>query len=394
METEHTVIEIENLWRLIDEQVTPAEASELSLSDALGGVTAQEVLSPVDSPAFDHSSMDGYAFAEIAPAVPCRVVREIPAGCADPGCLQPREAARIFTGATLPAGTACVARQEDCLVDGSQVRLRDGLHLVLNENIRRCGDVFRRGSVLIPQGTEITPGVVALLAACGVNRAKAHARPVVVHISTGSELIEGGHTMTAGKIYDSNGPMMEALLSCRGLSLRRDRMSDSFDELARVAGEFDGDLLLLSGGSGPGDHDHTRAALELAGFTIHASRINSRPGKPLIFAARGRQVAFGLPGNPLSHWVCFQAFVSRALSLLEGKTAPMLIEAHCARQPDCSGDARRTWTPAHRRFQGGQVFVDPLEWKHSGDLSPLISADALLLDAPDPETKLIKTLLL
>ncbi|MCK9588281.1 MAG: molybdopterin-binding protein [Terrimicrobiaceae bacterium] len=123
----------------------------------------------------------------------------------------------------------------------------------MNENIRRCGDVFRRGSALIPQGTEITPGVVALLAACGVGRVKAHACPVAVHISTGSELVEGGQPLTAGKIYDSNGPMMEALLAFRGLPVRRTRMSDSFDEPARVAGEFDGDLLLISGGSGPGD---------------------------------------------------------------------------------------------------------------------------------------------
>lgn len=388
------MIEIENLWGLIDEHAVPNDVSELALSDALGCVSAQEVLSPVDSPAFDHSSMDGYAFAGITPTAPCRVVREIPAGCTDPGCLRPGESARIFTGAALPEGTVCVARQEDCLVDGSQVRLLDGSHLILNENIRRRGDVFRRGSVLIPQSTEITPGVVALLSSCGVRRVKAHARPVVVHISTGSELIDGCHPLTAGKIYDSNGPMMETLLSSRGLAVSRDRMLDSFDELARVTREFEGDLLLLSGGSGPGDHDHTRAALEVAGFTIHASRINSRPGKPLIFATRNRQIAFGLPGNPLSHWVCFQAFVSRALSRLEGKSSPKLIKTHCARQPDSIGDGRRTWTPAHRQFRDGHVFVEPLEWKHSGDLSPLIFADALLLDGPDPETKLINTLLL
>ena len=388
------MIEIENLWRLIDEHVTPNDASDFALSDALGRVTAHEVLSPVDSPLFDHSSMDGYAFAGIAPAEPCRVVREIPAGCTEPGCIRPAEAARIFTGATLPLGTACVARQEDCLVDGSQVRVRDGVHPILNENIRRCGDVFRRGSVLVPQSTEITPGVVALLSSCGVNRVEANARPVVVHIASGSELIEGGKPLSAGKIYDSNGPMMEALLASRGIPVRRTRMSDSLDELARAAEEFEGNLLLLSGGSGPGDHDYTRAALEVAGFTIHASRINSRPGKPLIFATRERQIAFGLPGNSLSHWVCFQAFVSRALSLGEGKPAPKLIEAHCEQQPDSSGDGRRTWTPAHRHFQGGHLVVEPLAWKHSGDLSPLIAIDALLLDSPDPETKLIKTLLL
>ena len=91
------MIEIENLWKLIDEHVMPAHASELALSDALGCVAAREVLSPVDSPAFDHSSMDGYAFTEVDPAAPCRVVREIPAGSTEPGSLGRGEAARIFT---------------------------------------------------------------------------------------------------------------------------------------------------------------------------------------------------------------------------------------------------------------------------------------------------------
>jgi molybdopterin molybdotransferase len=338
--------------------------------------------------------MDGYAMAGVAPEGACRVVREIPAGCSEPGAIRPGEAARIFTGAALPAGTACVARQEDCLVEGSLVRLRDGLDLQWNENIRRGGDVFRRGSVLIPPSKEITPGAVALLSSCGVDRVNAHARPAVAHISTGLELIDPGSPLNAGRIYDSNGPMMEALLSSRGLGVRRLRMLDSLDQLAGAAEAFDGDLLLISGGSGPGDHDHTRAALELAGFTIRASRINSRPGKPLIFATRSGQVAFGLPGNPLSHWVCFQAFVARALSLLEGKSSPELIGARCVTPPGAGGDGRRTWTPARRRFRDGHLFVEPLEWKHSGDLSPLVAADAVLLDGPDPETQLIKTLLL
>lgn len=387
------MIEIENLWSLIDGHVTPNDASGVGLPDSLGCVAAENVCSQVDFPTFDHSSMDGFALAEIFPET-CRIVREIAAGCAEPGAIRPGEAARVFTGAALPEGTACVARQEDCLMDGSQVRLREDVHLTLNENIRRRGDICLQGSVLIGQGLAITPGVIALLSSCGVQRVKVHPRPAVTHISTGSELIAAGHPLGTGQIYDSNGPMMEALLASRGLSVKRTHIPDSFDQLARAAGEFCGHLLLLSGGSGPGDHDHTDAALRDAGYTIHASRINSRPGRPLIFATRERQIAFGLPGNPLSHWVCFQAFVARALARLEGKPVPGLIEAHCEPQPAPSEDGRRTWTPARRRYRNGCLVVEPLEWKHSGDLTPLIFADALLLDGCDPKTNLIHTLLL
>lgn len=388
------MIEIEHLWRLIDEHVASNDASEFALADALGCVTAQEVRSPVDSPAFDHSSMDGYAFAGIAPAVPSRVVREIPAGCTEPGCLRPGDAARIFTGAALPEGTACVARQEDCLTEGSLVRLREGVQLRLNDNIRRCGEVIRRGAAMIRPGTQITPGAIALLASCGVGSVKVYPRPAVSHIATGSELIDNGSPLCAGKIYDSNGPMIEALLASRGLSVRRMRIPDSFEQLARAVREFHGNLLLVSGGAGPGDHDHTSAALRDAGYNIRASRINSRPGKPLVFATRDRQVAFGLPGNPLSHWVCFQAFVSRALAHFEGKPAPGLVGAHLALPIGSGGDGRRTWTPARRSYRDGCLEVEPLGWSHSGDLTPLTSADALLLDRPDLQTNLIQTLLL
>lgn len=388
------MIEIENLWALIDGHVAPDGGGELALSDSLGSTASESILSPVDSPAFDCSSMDGYALGGHESAGPFRIVCDIPAGSADPGAVQPGEAARIFTGAPVPTGASCVARQEDCVADGSEVRLRDGLHLGPGENIRRCGGVIRRGAELVTRGAVITPGVVALLSSCGVGRVKARARPRVAHISTGSELVGPDNPLPRGKIYDCNGPMMEALLSSRGIAARSSRMADGFDELAREVAEFGGDMMLLSGGSGPGDHDHARAALEAAGYTVHASRINSRPGKPLIFATRGRQVAFGLPGNPLSHWVCFHAFVSRALSVMEGKPAPAFVEAACVARPALGGDGRRTWTPARQRFDGGRVFVDPLEWKHSGDLSPLASADALLLGLPNPETKLVKTLLL
>ncbi|MEI8310781.1 MAG: molybdopterin molybdenumtransferase MoeA, partial [Verrucomicrobiota bacterium] len=127
---------------------------------------------------------------------------------------------------------------------------------------------------------------------------------------------------------------------------------------------------------------------------VHASRINSRPGRPLIFATRGRQVAFGLPGNPLSHWVCFHAFVTRALARLEGRDIPALINARLAGQLPGAGDGRRTWTPARRQYREGMLYVEPLCWQHSGDLTPLASADALLMDRQDPATHLIPTFLL
>lgn len=393
METGEQMIEVEALWELIDEMVVPREACEVSVTDALGRVVAADVVAPVDMPAFDHSAMDGYALADSG-SEPRSIVREIAAGNVDAGVIHRGQAVRIFTGAPLPQGTHCVVRQEDCLVDGNVVRLREDAEVSNGTHLRRRGELLKKGAVVLPSGVDITTGAIALMASCGITRVSAISEPVACHISTGSELVEAGGVLGAGQIYDSNGPMMQALLDARGTRLVRRRIPDVAPELHSAVAGFTGDLLLISGGSGPGDHDHTGSALREAGYTIHVSRINSRPGRPLIFATRGCQVAFGLPGNPLSHWVCFHAFVTRALARFEGRDIPTLINAHLTEQLPSGGDGRRTWTPARRQYRDGMLYVEPLGWQHSGDLTPLASADALLMDRQDPATHLIPTFLL
>ncbi len=393
METGGEMIEVEAAWKLIDEMVVPGETCEVPVAGALGTIAAADVVAPADMPAFDHSAMDGYALADSG-LEPGSIVREVAAGSVDAGVIQRGQAVRIFTGAPLPRGTCCVVRQEDCLVDGGVVRVREDVIASAGANLRRRGELLKRGGVILPAGADVTAGAIALLASCGITRVQTISRPVTCHISTGSELIEAGGALGAGQIYDSNGPMMQALLDERGIRLVRRRVSDVASEIHSAVAGFAGGLLLISGGSGPGDHDHTGRALRDAGYTIHASRINSRPGRPLIFATRGRQVAFGLPGNPLSHWVCFHAFVARALARLEGRETPALINARLTEKLPGTGDGRRTWTPAQRQYREGMLYVEPLGWQHSGDLTPLASADALLMDRQDPSTHLIPTFLL
>jgi molybdopterin molybdotransferase len=122
--------------------------------------------------------------------------------------------------------------------------------------------------------------------------------------------------------------------------------------------------------------------------------VNSRPGRPLLFATRGTQVAFGLPGNPLSHWVCYHAFVRRALDRLEGRPPTGLVETISPAWQGPDGGGGHTWTPARVAITGGLAIATVLPWLHSGDLSPLSSANALLLDGPDPDTQRVRTLLL
>lgn len=373
------MIEIEQLWQEIDARVHPLPAESAVLNQVIGRVLHQPVCATADQPAFPQSAMDGFAFADATPGR-CQITGTVAAGSGLPMQVRPGEAVRILTGGRVPSGTWAVARQEDCAVDGNVVEMNLSTSLPSGGFIRPQGGVFRLGEEIIPAGTRISAGALALLASAGIASVDVHRRATAMHVVTGDEIVPVGEPLQSGQTYDSNGPMVRALLIHAGVSLRTIALGDQPAELAEVVAACDDSMLLLSGGSGPGDHDHTTSALEKAGYIIHANRLNSRPGKPLIFATRGEQIAFGLPGNPLAHWVCFHAFVQRAMDRLHGISPQQLVPATLAEPIDDAGDGRRTWTPAELDESSGALMVWPLRWKHSGDLTPLRTANALILD--------------
>lgn len=375
------MMEIEELWNEIDARVVCLPSQTAPLCDSMNRVLNGDVLSPVDLPAFDQSSMDGFAFASVEPGS-CRVTGRVVAGRPIPIAVENGSAVRIFTGGVVPEGTVAIAKQEDCEVRGGLVSLRPGVRLEKGMHIRRRGGVFRAGEVILNSGAVISPGAVALLASAGIRAVNAVRQASALHIATGDEIVESGKELLAGQTYNSNGPMIAALLKEAGQEGASKLLGDDSESLCKEISDFAGDLLLVSGGSGPGDHDHTKSALESAGYVIHCSQINSRPGKPLVFATRGAQVAFGLPGNPLSHWVCFQAFVNRAIRRLHGLPEQVLQSARFVASLPDSDDGRRTWTPGVVEMQSDGATVLPLPWKHSGDLTPLACANALIFGSP------------
>ncbi len=379
-------VEISATWQMIDEHVTQLAAKRVPILDAVGQVASDAVLSKLHLPPFDQSAMDGYAFAEVVPGE-CRVLcGELAAGDAPSVTVKSGEAIRIFTGAPVPDGAVCVARQEDCVLNNDgMVSLNSGVVLELGQHIREKGGSCREGDLVLPESSLISPGSVALLVSAGHDDIEVICRAKVQHIVTGKELVSSDEEVSAGKIRDSNGPMIEALLRTQGIVPLRSQIGDDLAELSASVQAFDGDLLLISGGSGPGDHDHSRRALEDAGFAIHFSRVNSRPGRPLIFATRGSQVAFGLPGNPLSHFVCYHVFVRRALARLHGEIPPDFVKAKLLGDMRKDEDSRPTWTPCVIKNLDGGLAVSPIPWKHSGDLTPLVMANALILGGADGE---------
>ena len=364
------MIEIEQLWNEIDLRAAALPEEQVALAEALGRVLAAEALSTSDQPPFDQSAVDGYA---VAGKSPYRIVGEQVAGQFGGDPLQAGQAVRILTGAVVPEGAEAVAKQEECTLAGEWVETSA---MTFGANIRRRGGVLRLGERVLDVGEVITAGAIGLLAGAGIGRASVRCRPKVLHLVTGDELVAAGEPLRQGKIHDANGPMIAALLRQREISqLGQVWLGDSSQRIAAAVANFEGDLLLISGGSGPGDRDHTLQALGQAGFEIHASRLNSRPGKPLIFATRGKQVAFGLPGNPLSHFVCYHAFVRRALDRMEGFATAALVSAKLEESILEVGDGRRTWLPGVLHGERVRALV----WRHSGDLTPLAEANALIL---------------
>ena len=374
------MMEIEQLWNEIDGRVACLPAGQSGLLEAMHHVAAADVLSPCDLPAFDQSSMDGFAFASTRPGS-CRILGTIAAGRPPALCVSSGAAGRILTGAVIPEGTAAVARQEDCTVDGETVTLARGVSLMPGENIRRRGGIFQKDDILIASGTRATAGVIALLASAGIEQIPVVGSASVLHLVTGDEIVGSGAALLPGQTYDSNGPMIRALLGELGIVAEQCHLPDDAESLFHKVSTSTADVLLISGGSGPGERDHTLRALESAGFSIHSSRLNSRPGKPLIFATNESRIAFGLPGNPLSHWVCFQAFVKRTICRLHGLPVPEMRTARLTAAIEGDSDRRRTWTPGVLEHRDGREMVRPLPWKHSGDLTPIARADALILDA-------------
>lgn len=360
--------------------VLPPE--RIPLPQVLGRTLRESVAAAEDFPAFDRSAFDGYAVRSADVPEKLRVVAEVFAG-AGSAQIGSGECARIFTGAQLPAGADAVIMQEDCRREGDTVSQLSTLNAQLTQwqGVRRRGEDAAAGTTLLNRGTRLGAVEVSLLAQLGHVLPLVGSVPRIFHITTGSELVPPDETPGPGKIRDSNSTLIASLAAEFGARvISQARVTDDLDLLLATIGSvphIDWDLLLISGGASVGDYDFGARALVALGFSIHFSQINLRPGKPLIFATRGRQLAFVIPGNPLSHLVCWHVAIRAALEILiAGETVlPLFPVIAAALVP---GNPRETWWPARLSIVDGKAVALPLKWRSSGDMSAMSGADLLL----------------
>lgn len=365
---------LEQLLALADP--LPGEDIDLALAD--GRILAQAVAARLTLPAADVSAMDGYALRFADLPGPLRVVGESAAGRPLGVALKPGEAARIFTGALLPAGADTVALQEDAAPgDGSVAFPADGPPGA-GAHVRRAGQDFAAGAPLATAGTRLSPARLGLLAAAGHAAVRVHRRPRVALMSTGDELVPPGTTPGPGQIVGSNGLMIAAMLRAWGADVSDlGLVPDSRDALlACLASARGADLVVTIGGASVGDHDLVKPVLEEAGARIDLWRVAIRPGKPLLAGRLGNAIVVGLPGNPVSAHVCALLFLRPLLARMTGASDGGLpsLEAVCTVALPPNGPRRHFMRAL---LENGQIT--PFEAQDSSLYTVLAAANALLV---------------
>ncbi|MEQ9350924.1 MAG: molybdopterin molybdotransferase MoeA, partial [Alphaproteobacteria bacterium] len=335
------MISVEEARARILAGLTALPAEQVSVAAGLGRVLAGDVVARLTQPSHDVSAMDGYAVRAVDVAsVPAnlRVVMEIAAGRLPERPIEAGEAARIFTGAALPAGADTIIIQENTSRDGTG---GDADQVTITESadsgryVRPAGLDFRAGKTGITAGRRMTVRDVGLAAAMNVPWLMVHRRPRIAILSTGNEIVMPGEPLAPGQIVSSNSLALAAFVTAHGAeAVLLGNAPDQADALAAMAAAARGcDLLVTSGGASVGKHDLIRSTLGQEGMTLDFWQIAMRPGKPLLFGRLGDLPVLGLPGNPVSTLVCAQVFRAPAIDRLAGLAAgePATVMARVAR---------------------------------------------------------------
>jgi molybdopterin molybdotransferase len=360
-----------------------AASVDASVDESLGAVLAEDVRADADYPAWPRSRVDGYAVRASETPGAFDVVVEVPAGKTPGDRISAGQTARVFTGAAVPDGADAVLKQEDVRVDGRRMSADAGAES--GQNVTPRASECAAGGVVATRGTVITPGVVGALASVGKATVRVAARPTVVVLSTGSELVPVEETPSPGRIRNGNSPALVAAARSYGarptaLPIAPDTRP-ALDDALKTAFADDPAIVLITGGVSVGDYDFVPAALADAGAERVFHGIALQPGKPLWFGVRGKTLVFGLPGNPVSTLVNAALFVRPALRKILGRAdvVPQTLVATLGGDVG-AGTNRRRFVPARTSSTSdGRLVATPLPFAGSGDVFGFSRADALVV---------------
>lgn len=380
--------------------VTDALAAILGGSEPLGEeiipldaawhrVLARDVAAKRTQPPQAMSAMDGYAVRAADAAdtsARLKVIGEVAAGRPFARTVGSGEAARIFTGGVIPDGADAVIIQEDTAADGNTITITEAA--VKGRHIRPAGVDFHEGDVLLAQGTRLSDRDLALAAAMNYPDLPVRRRPKVAVLATGDELVMPGTTPGPGQIVYSNGYALRALARAEGaetidLGVAADTVAATTDGIRR-ARAVGADVLVTTGGASVGDHDLVKRSLEAEGVTMAFWRIAMRPGKPMMHGRLGAMRVIGLPGNPVSSYVCAFLFLVPLIRALAGRSdIHHITETALLGRDVAANDQRADYLRARLvRRDDGEWIATPVNHQDSSLLGFLAAAQGLVIRPP------------
>jgi molybdopterin molybdotransferase len=367
----------------------PMATEAVALDAAYHRVLARDLAALRTQPPQAMSAMDGYAVrsADAARAgARFTVIGEVAAGRPFDRTVHPGEAVRIFTGGVIPDGADAIVIQEDTRVDGSAITITEAT--TTGRHIRPAGVDFKQGDVLLKGGTRLTDRDLSLAAGMNYPELDVYRRPRVAVLATGDELVMPGTEPGPGQIVYSNGYALRALARAEGaetldLGVAADTVEATTHGIRRAC-DAGADILVTTGGASVGDHDLVKQSLEAEGVAMAFWRIAMRPGKPMMHGRLGAMRVIGLPGNPVSSYVCAFLFLVPLIRALSGRTT-----IHHARETALLGrdlaenDQREDYLRARLEPRAdGALIATPVNHQDSSLLGNLAAARALVIRPP------------
>jgi molybdopterin molybdotransferase len=312
------LVSVEQARALIAASISRVQPAVREVMHSTGLAVAENIFSPLDIPAFDQSSMDGYAIysEDIKGLLPVQGI--MAAGHAQPETLQRNHAMRIFTGAPLPDGSDTIVMQEKVIVHSSGIQVTDP-DIEKGTHVRKSGSELKKDELVIKKETVITAPVAGLLASLGICSVKVYPRLSICIMATGNELQMPGMPLLPGQVYESNNSFLMAALKPFAETLKSGLyVQDNLEMMQLLLSENMkySDLIIVTGGVSVGDYDFVRQAADRAGIHCKFHRVKQKPGKPLYFGTKENKIIFGLPGNPASVVSCFYEYVLPAIRFM------------------------------------------------------------------------------
>ena len=348
----------EAISQLTSAAVLPTERESLLVTDSLGRILAEDIISTISVPPADNSAMDGYAFCyadAVSHDFKLSLSSRVPAGVA-PAPLEKNTVARIFTGAEIPVNADTVAVQENCVDHGGWVTIDSGV--VAGGNVRSQGQDILEGCCILTAGSKVRAQEMGLLAAIGVKTVSVYRRLKIAIFSTGDELVDPGLPLAPGQIYNSNRATLIGLIQTLGLTpIDLGTVGDSPEATATILKDaaVAGDIIISAGGMSVGDEDYVKDAVASAGAVAFWT-VAIKPGRPIAFGHVAGTPFIGLPGNPASVFATFMVLARPFLLASQGSldTEPKIVKARA--QFDKAGEHREVYLRARLTDAGVEIF--------------------------------------